>query len=271
MSATPHASERTDKPSVTLGSLVDALDDELRTRETPDSGVALNGLQVANRGQVTSIAVAVDASLASIQAAASCGADLLIVHHGLFWAGTQPIVGKNYQRVQALIENNIALYSTHIPLDMHPTLGNNVLLAEALALTPSAPFARYKGVDIGVRGVCDEPTDAIVQRATAYAATYGGTVRVSLPTGNRRTRHWAICSGMGVSPESLLEARLAGVDTLIVGEGTHHSAVDSAEHDVCVVYAGHYATETLGVQALGRWIERRFEIPWKFLLLPTGL
>lgn len=256
---------------MSLSSIVNALDDELRTRDVPDSSVALNGLQVANRGHVTSIAVAVDASLASIQAAAKCGADLLIVHHGLFWGGTQPIVGKNYERVQTLIENNIALYSTHIPLDMHPTLGNNVLLAQALELTPSAPFARYKGVDIGVRGTCDEPTDAIVQRATAYAAAYGGTVRASLPTTSRHTRHWAICSGMGVSPESLLEARLAGVDTLIVGEGTHHSAVDSAEHDVCVLYAGHYATETLGVQALGKWIERRLGIPWTFLLLPTGL
>jgi putative NIF3 family GTP cyclohydrolase 1 type 2 len=76
---------------------------------------------------------------------------------------------------------------------------------------------------------------------------------------------------MGVSPDSLLEARNAGVDTLIVGEGTHHSAVDSAEHDVCVVYAGHYATETLGVQAVGDWLQRRFGLPWSFLLLPTGL
>jgi dinuclear metal center YbgI/SA1388 family protein len=271
VNANSSANERTDTKSIALTALVDALDAELRTREVPDSSVALNGLQVANSGQVSSIAVGVDASLASIQAAAKCGANLLIVHHGMFWAGAQPIVGKNYERVQALIANDIALYSTHIPLDMHPTLGNNVLLAEALALKPSAPFARYKGVDIGVRGTCDEPTDDIVQRASAYAAEYGGTVRVSMPTGNRRTQHWAICSGMGVSPEALLEARLAGVDTLIVGEGTHHSAVDSAEHDVCVVYAGHYATETLGVQALGKWIEARFGIPWTFLLLPTGL
>ncbi|MBC8089412.1 MAG: Nif3-like dinuclear metal center hexameric protein [Phycisphaerae bacterium] len=262
---------RTDAPPVALTAIVDALDRELRTRDVPDSSVALNGLQVANSGNVTSIAVAVDASLASIRAAAGCGADLLIVHHGLFWAGTQPLVGKNYERVHTLITNNIALYSTHIPLDMHASLGNNVLLAAALELTPNAPFARYKGVDIGVRGSCDEATDVIVQRATAYATSYGGTVRVSVPTRGRRTRHWAICSGMGVSPESLLEARLAGVDTLIVGEGTHHSAVDSAEQDICVVYAGHYATETLGVQALGKWIEQQFGIPWTFLLLPTGL
>ena len=255
----------------TLMDVVRALDLELRTSEVPDSSVALNGLQVANGGRVTRVAAAVDVSLASINAAAALGANLLVVHHGLFWGGLQPVVGKTYERMHALIAHDIALYSTHIPLDLHPTLGNNVLLAEAFSLTVNAPFARHKGVDIGVSGVCDEPTGALVQRVTNYAAQYGGTVRVSIPVEHRITRRWAICSGMGVSPDSLLEARNAGVDTLIVGEGTHHSAVDSAEHDVCVVYAGHYATETLGVQAVGDWLQRRFGLPWSFLLLPTGL
>lgn len=258
-------------PAAALPDVVAALDAELRTAEVPDSSVALNGLQVSNSGIVNQVAVAVDASLASIRAAALAGANMLIVHHGLFWGGTQAVVGKQYDRLHTLLANDIALYSTHIPLDLHPTLGNNVLLADTFGLVVSAPFARYKGVDIGVRGECQEDTTALVARVTRYAQEYGGTVRTSIPTGNRITRRWAICSGMGVSPDSLLEARLAGVDTLIVGEGTHHSAVDSAEHDVCVVYAGHYATETLGVQALGRWVEQRFHLPWSFLLLPTGL
>lgn len=257
--------------AISLIDIVNALDAELGTVGVPDSSVALNGLQVANSGRVTRVAVAVDASLASIQAAAAAGANLLIVHHGLFWGGLQPVVGKTYERMSALIANDIALYSTHIPLDMHATLGNNVLLAEAFGLTASAPFGRHKGVDIGLAGVCNEPTSVLVERIANYAALYGGTVRTSLPVAHRVTRKWAICSGMGAGPDSLLEARNAGVDTLITGEGTHHTAVDSAEHDVCVVYAGHYATETLGVQALGRWLEQRFGIPWSFLLLPTGL
>lgn len=255
----------------TLTEVVNALDIELRTRDIPDSRVALNGLQVANSGNVDRVAVAVDASLASIQAAAATGATLLIVHHGLFWSGTQPVVGKQYERLQTLMSHDIALYSTHIPLDMHPVLGNNVLLARALGLTVTAPFAHYKGVDIGVRGTSNEKTSAILERVAQYAAPYGGEVRTSLPPADRVTKHWAICSGMGASPESLAEARYAGVDTLIVGEGTHHSAVDSAEQDICVVYAGHYATETLGVQAVGAWLEQRFALPWSFLLLPTGL
>lgn len=254
-----------------LADIVSALDTELDTRNVPDSSVALNGLQVANSGQVTRVAVAVDASLASIQAAANAGANLLIVHHGLFWGGLQPVVGKSYERMRALITHDIALYSTHIPLDMHTSLGNNVLLAKAFGLVANAPFGRHKGVDIGLAGESNEPTAALVTRIAQYAATYGGSVRTSLPVANRITKKWAICSGMGAGPDSLLEARNAGVDTLITGEGTHHTAVDSAEHDVCVVYAGHYATETLGVQAVGRWLETRFGLPWSFLLLPTGL
>ena len=258
-------------PSVSLTELVKALDAELRTNEVPDSSMAFNGLQVANSGRVQRIAVAVDASLATIRTALDCSADLIIVHHGLFWAGVQPVIGKQYERLRTLINNDIALYSTHIPLDMHPTLGNNACLAHAFNLVPSAPFARYKGTHIGLRGDCDMPTDALLSRVSAYAAEFGGTVRTSIPVANRVTKQWAICSGIGVSPESLNEARAAGVDTMIVGEGTHHSAVDSREHDVCVMYAGHYATETLGVQAVGRWIEKKFGIPWSFLLIPTGL
>jgi dinuclear metal center YbgI/SA1388 family protein len=256
---------------VTLDALVAALDAELRTHEVPDSSMAFNGLQVANSGRVERIAVAVDASLASIEAARDAGASLLIVHHGLFWAGVQPLVGKQYDRIRTLIANDIALYSSHIPLDLHHVLGNNACLAREFDLTPAAPFAQYKGVNIGVRGTANISTQLLLSRVSKYAETYGGSVRTSIPVEGRTTRRWAICSGMGVSPESLLEARNAGVDTLIVGEGTHHSAVDSREYDVCVMYAGHYATETLGVQALAAWVEKQFGIPWSFLMLPTGL
>ncbi|MDQ6611675.1 MAG: Nif3-like dinuclear metal center hexameric protein [Gemmatimonadota bacterium] len=256
---------------VVLADIVTALDGELHTADVPDSNVALNGLQVANNGTVSRIATAVDASLAAINAAASAGADLLIVHHGLFWAGAQPVVGRQYDRMRALITGNIALYSTHIPLDLHPTLGNNVLLAKTFHLPVSESFLHYKGVRIGVSGTTEISTAELVHRVQLYATLYGGSVRTSIPPEGRITRRWAICSGMGASPEALKEAREMGIDTLIVGEGTHHSAVDSAEHNVCVVYAGHYATETLGVQALGRFLEQRFDLPWSFLLLPTGL
>ena len=257
-------------PHAPLREVVRALDTELRTFDIPDYGGAVNGLQVANRGTVHKVAVAVDASRAAITEAAICGANLLVVHHGLFWGGAQPLTGVAYEKYRTLFGADIAVYSTHLPLDCHAELGNNVRLARALDLTPSAGFARYKTIDVGVMGESEVPTTELVERVQAFAARYGSTVRTSIPTGGRTTRRWAICTGGGASSDSLREARERGIDTLIVGEGPHHTTVEALEHDFCVVYAGHYATETLGVQAIGAWLEQRFGVPWTFLHLPTG-
>ncbi|AMW06426.1 hypothetical protein GEMMAAP_00145 [Gemmatimonas phototrophica] len=259
-----------DTPVASLRDVVQALDTELRTFDIPDYGGAVNGLQVANRGTVRKVAVAVDASRAAITEAAISGANLLVVHHGLFWGGAQPLTGVHYEKFRTLFGADIAVYSTHLPLDCHPELGNNVRLAQALGLVPSAGFARYKSIDVGVMGDANEPTANVLARVEAFAARYGGSVRTSIPVGSRTTKRWAICTGGGASTETLREARERGVDTLIVGEGPHHTTVEALEHDFCVIYAGHYATETLGVQALGAWIEARFGVPWTFLHLPTG-
>lgn len=255
---------------VALRDVVHALDAELRTPDIPDYAGAVNGLQVANNGQVTRVAVAVDASLAAVAEAARLEADLLIVHHGLFWSGAQPVVGVTYQKHRALLDNNIAVYSTHLPLDAHPTLGNNARLAEALGLTPSHGFGRYKTLDIAVAGECDIEAATLVERVETFSAQYGGSVRTSVPATGRRARHWAIVTGGGASSDTLAEARARGIDTLIVGEGPHHTTVEAQEHDLLIIYAGHYATETLGVQALGAWLASRFGLPWSFLHLPTG-
>ena len=256
--------------TVALRDVVTALDAELRTSEIPDYPGAVNGLQVANAGAVHRVAVAVDASRVAIAEAVTSGADLLIVHHGLFWSGVQPLVGMQYEKYRSLLAGGLAVYSSHLPLDLHAECGNNVRLAQALGLTPDGGFARFKTVDIGVTGTAHEPTHDIVHRVQLFSARYGGTVRTSIPVHGRRTHRWAICTGGGASTESLREARDRGVDTLIVGEGPHHTTVDAIEHDLCVIYAGHYATETLGVQALGAFLERRFKLPWTFLHLPTG-
>ena len=256
--------------AVLLHDLVAALDIELRTAAIPDYAGALNGLQVANDGRVSQVAVAVDASMAAVTEATRRKADLLIVHHGLFWNGAQPIVGARYQKYHALLHHNIAVYSTHLPLDAHPVLGNNVQLAAALGLTPTSGFGRYANIDIAVAGDCDEDSATLVDRVRVFSARYGGSVRTSLPARERRTRRWAIVTGGGASTDTLREARERGIDTLIVGEGPHHTTVDAQEQDLLVIYAGHYATETLGVQALGSWLETRFGLPWSFLHLPTG-
>jgi dinuclear metal center YbgI/SA1388 family protein len=257
-------------PSVPLRDIVAALDAELRTGDVPDYPGAVNGLQVANPGAVHRVAVAVDASRAAIAEAVISGADLLIVHHGLFWSGVQPLVGVQYEKYRSMLSSGLAVYASHLPLDLHAEHGNNVRLAQALGLVPDGGFARFKSVDIGVTGAANEPTVDLVARVQAFVSRYGGSVRTSIPAQGRRTHRWAICTGGGASSETLREARDRGVDTLIVGEGPHHTTVDAIEHDLCVVYAGHYATETLGVQALGAFLESRFGLPWTFLHLPTG-
>ncbi|MBL0171618.1 MAG: Nif3-like dinuclear metal center hexameric protein [Gemmatimonadaceae bacterium] len=264
-----HASDQV-VVTASLHDIVTALDAELRTADIPEFSGAMNGLQIANDGHVSRVAVAVDASMAAIAEASILKADLLIVHHGLFWNGVQPLVGTRYHKYRALLNNNIAVYSTHLPLDAHPTLGNNVRLAAALGLTPSSGFGRYKTINIAVAGECDELSGTLVDRVQAFSARYGGTVRTSIPVDGRRTRHWAIVTGGGASTDTLREAHERGIDTLIVGEGPHHTTVDAQENDLLIIYAGHYATETLGVQALGAWLETRFGLPWSFLHLPTG-
>lgn len=253
-----------------LADIVSALDAELRTADIADYPGAVNGLQLSNSGQVKRVGVAVDASLATVHAAIAAQADLLIVHHGLFWNGVQPITGSVHRKLHALMTHDIAVYGTHLPLDAHPVLGNNVQLAQALGLEPTDGFARYKTIDIGVAGSADLDAATLVSRIRNFAQIHGGMVRTSVRPEGRRTRRWAICTGGGASTETLREARERGIDTLIVGEGPHHTTVDAQEHDLLVVYAGHYATETLGVQALGAWLESRFELPWSFLHLPTG-
>ena len=257
--------------ATTLASVVRHLDEALRIHDTPDYPGAVNGLQVENRGSVHRVAVAVDASIETIEGAISAGADLLVVHHGLFWSGVQPIRGRMYQRVRMLMDADVAVYSAHLPLDLHATLGNNPLLARALVLDPTEGFGRYQNITVGVMGNSDVDTSELAARAGAIARSEGGSLVTVGVTPGRRTRRWALVTGAGASSDTLREAAAAGADTLIVGEGPHHTAIEAAELGIAVLYAGHYATETLGVRALGEELERTFELPWSFIAAPTGL
>lgn len=251
--------------------IVQYLDDLLDTASIPDYPNALNGLQLANEGQVTRIAAAVDFSLRTVSAVTEANANFLLVHHGMFWGGLQPIRDTRFARLRTLITHDIAVYSSHLPLDRHALYGNNALLATELALEPSGEFARFKTISIGVAGESDIKTADLAFRADAFARLHGGTVRTTPIAPGRRTRSWAICTGAGASADTLSEARERGIDTLIVGEGPHHSAVDADESGITIIYAGHYATETLGVRALAAHISERFGVPWTFIEAPTGL
>ena len=181
----------------TLASIAHHLDTLLRTAEIPDYPGALNGVQVEHTGPVRQVAVAVDASLRTIQGAIDAGANLLIVHHGLFWSGVQPLRGRHFERIRQLVAHDVAVYSSHLPLDLHPTLGNNALLAAALDLEPTEGFARFQTIDVGVAGTSDVETVTLADRMRAIAERENGSLVAVGITPGRRTRRWGICTGAG--------------------------------------------------------------------------
>jgi dinuclear metal center YbgI/SA1388 family protein len=243
----------------------------LDTEATPDYPGALNGLQLENRSQIRAISAAVDFSTRAIKGAIANDANLLLVHHGMFWGGPGPFSGPSYRRLRLLIENDIAVYSSHLPLDRHPTFGNNALLAKELGLEPSGAFAAYEGVFIGVSGESNVETTTLAERAEKFARNYGSEIRTTEITKHRRTKRWAICTGAGASADTLKEAEKKNIDTLICGEGPHWTAIHGEENELAIIYAGHYATETLGVSALADHLAKKYGIPSSFINAPTGL
>ncbi|HXH63737.1 MAG TPA: Nif3-like dinuclear metal center hexameric protein [Gemmatimonadales bacterium] len=248
-----------------LDSLVDYLDGYLRIRAIADSEYAMNGLQVANSGEVHRLATAVDVCAATIRSAGTRMGTLLIVHHGLFWGGPAPIVGPARDRMAALLAGDVALYAAHLPLDLHPDVGNNALLARGLELRVAGPFGDAHGQPIGVWGELALTRDQLEQR---LAHVLGRPPRL-LPFGPAETRRIGIVSGAAGS--MIAEAARAGLDTFITGEGSHHTFFDAEELGLNVFYGGHYATETFGVRALGEHLSAKFGLPAEFIDHPTGL
>lgn len=246
------------------------LDDQLESHGFPDYPGALNGLQLENRTSIHRIAAAVDFSARTIDATIAARANFLIVHHGMFWGGAQRITGAVYERLSRLMRHDIAVYASHLPLDAHLTLGNNARLAHALGLEPTERFGSYEGVAIGVAGATDVETLELLRRADDFAQPLGGHARATLMEPGRRTSRWAVLTGAGTGSKELRDAHARGIDTLIIGEGPHHTTVDAPEAGLVIIYAGHYATETIGVHALTHAASERFGIPAEFLLLPTG-
>jgi dinuclear metal center YbgI/SA1388 family protein len=254
-----------------LDQLSTFLDATLDIARIPDYPNAVNGVQLANVGDIQRIATAVDFSTETISGAIDTGARLLLVHHGMFWGGVQPLTEHRHKRLWMLVTHDVAVYSAHLPLDVHPEIGNNALLAARLGLVPSGGFATFQSIDVGVSGESEVPTRTLADRAGALASEFKGTL-VATPFANDRvTRRWGICSGAGADASSLREAARRGLDTVIVGEGPHHTAIEARELGIVVLYAGHYATETLGVRALGDRLAETFGLESTFVDVPSGL
>ena len=254
-----------------LALLTEFLDTALNVVGIPDYPNAVNGVQLANAGDIRRVATAVDFSTDTVDGAIGADANLLLVHHGMFWGGTQPIVGSRRQRLHALLSHDVAVYSAHLPLDVHPVFGNNALLAKRLGLEASGGFARYQSIDVGLSGTSDLATQTLAARAHALASEYRGQLVATPFDVTRVTRRWGVCTGAGADSSTLREAHERGLDTLIVGEGPHHTAVEARELGIVVLYVGHYATETLGVRALGDIVAKQFGISSTFVDVPTGL
>lgn len=254
-----------------LATLTEYLDEYLRIGDVPDEPNAVNGLQVLNRsGQVARIVAAVDASLATIVGTVrTVGTEptLLLVHHGLFWDGNVALTGRRFRRVRALFDGDIALYSAHIPLDVHADVGNNHELARLIGLRELQPFDLYRSAPIGVQGVLEAGIhrDTLVGR---IEQVLGSTAKL-IPGGPAVVRRIGIITG-GAGGR-IGAAAQAGLDAYITGEGPHHTYFDAMELGVNAIFAGHYATETIGVKALAEHLSTRFGIPWEFHDHPTGL
>ncbi len=251
--------------AASLADIVRHCDTTLRTPEIRDYDGAHNGLQVGNDGRVTRIVATVDASSATVKKAVEAGADLLIVHHGLFWGTTVPWTGKRRELLGLLVKHNLAVYSSHLPLDAHPKLGNNACLAAALGLKQGRPFLVSKGQPIGLK-FAGKWRRAELQRRVEKAV--GGPVNL-LAGGSEIIRTLGICTG-GAGSE-LAQVAADGVDSFITGEGPHWTFSLAEELGVNAFYAGHYATETFGVKALAAQLSRKFRVPWSFIDHPSGL
>ncbi|MEI6871177.1 MAG: Nif3-like dinuclear metal center hexameric protein [Verrucomicrobiota bacterium] len=240
------------------------LGDLLCIKTTGDYPQALNGLHLENDGNVTRIAAAVDACEAVLVEATKREVDLLLVHHGLFW-NTAPFTGGMYRKMKAAIQGNLAVYSAHLPLDVHPLYGNNALLANAIDLINLQPFFPSKGQPVGLIGQCTVSRSALLQK---LASVLGSPVHLC-PGGPEFPKCVGVITGGAGSEVAKVAA--AGVDTFITGEGPHWSYTLAEELGVNLFYGGHYATETLGVKALASHLSEHFDLPWEYIPHPTGL
>jgi len=241
-----------------LKDLVAYCDQRTRREAFVDYPGAVNGLQVANDGRVTKVGAAVDAGQVPFEKAVACGVDFLVVHHGLFWGGVQPLVGSIYERYAALIRGNCAVYASHLPLDAHREIGNNVLLARQLGLRPRRRFLEHEGEWVGWIAPNRYKRSQLLARLEELYPRV-----VAIECGSPQPRQVAFCSGSGNHAVPRLVA--AGADTLVTGELREEWFNHAQEHRLNLFCCGHYATETLGVRALAAELARKFRVPWVFI------
>jgi len=251
--------------SVPLHEIVAELDNLLRPADGDDWEGAKNGLQVECDTPISRVAAAVDATLPVIRKAVDLRANLLIVHHGLFWTGIEPLTGAAYQKIRLCLNNKLAIYSSHLPLDAHEEHGNGVGLLKAMELPVGEPFLDCKGWKIGRILDTDLTTIELLERCEKATGEIPNLVHMA------RARVGRLAVVTGGAGEMIRDAARLGVHTFLSGEGAHWTAGLAEELGINLIYAGHYATETFGVRSLAAWCSRHWGIEWEFIPHPSGL
>src|SRR5258708_16260558 len=253
------------KEGVALHTIISFANEMLEVAKIEDYSGAVNGLQLENGGTVSKIGAAVDASSRTIEMAINESVDLLIVHHGIFWGGLSPVTGPAYRRLAKAMEADLAIYSVHLPLDFHPEIGNNVLLAEALELTPVSPFWFVKGRAQGYLSTVSLELSDLVRRAERVL----GRKVWCCPAGPSRTRRIGIVTGGAGS--HIIEVAAEGVDTFLTGEGPHHTFILADGLGINLLYAGPYPTKTFAINKLAPRLPPSSNFLFTFLDHPSGL
>ena len=240
------------------------LDNLLDIKEIKDSANAMNGLQVQNTGDIKKVGLAVDLCMATIEKAIAAECNMMFVHHGMLWGGVKLIRGNFYDKISTMMCENLGLYSAHLPLDMHPVLGNNKVLAGQLELNELEPFGEYEGQKIGFKGRLKSLSAE--ELGAKLEDKLGSPVKV---IGSGEVQTLGVVSGGAA--DILSQAAVAGLDAYLTGEGSNHHYHEAIENECVLILAGHYATETGGVKAVGKHLEEQFGIKTEFIDYPTGI
>lgn len=250
----------------TLQEIVTFCDERTRRAEIKDFEGAFNGLQIENNGSVKKIGASVDAGQKPFEAAIAAGIDFLICHHGLFWAAPSPLTGANALKVKTAFDGNLAVYGAHLPLDCHPEIGNNALLAKELGLKKINTFLNYEGNDMAT--VALGPMGGRAEVSKKLRALFPDTYQ-AIEYGSEKPQRIGILTGSGQSAVPHLLAN--DIDTLITGELRQHHFNMAQELGLNLYPCGHYATEVFGVKALAAEAAEKFSVEWAFIEQPCRL
>ena len=251
-----------------LNEFADRISTVLDTGAYCNADASMNGLQVGDlNADVKKVAFAVDASLATIHRAAGQNADVLFVHHGLFWGSPLAVTGRHYSRIKTLLDNDLALFACHLPLDGHPVYGNNAQMAMKLGMLEVRPFAPYRGVNVGVRG--DFPVPMTAQEIIRKLGIRENDTNFAVNCDSRAFTNAAIVSGSGAG--DVYRAMEENIELLITGESRYTTVNDCIEAGTAMLCLGHYETETFGVKAVMEMVKKEMGLETCFIDIPLGL